>query len=808
MKTFTSHLTLCLWALFSFSSSMAQSFDYEWREVTNKSMRLCSSIRTTTFLTAHTKNGHIVIATEEGMLAETIDTGKTWIPVYDAFDINEDVFTKKAMCNVQTSKFSFSSDSLHGVFYSSYIEDDKEKNILLFTSDGGHTWNESDISIGDNYKMLDMTWRDEMSVFAVFFNNSAKELYIYSSFNFGGTWQKVTENVLTKTVTSLYDSFIAFVNENLGYMFTRYGYCVTKDGGVTWEKNSLDIAPKFLFQFNNGQLLLTVRSNCNVTLEGCRIINMFYQKVGGFEYYNEPFAMYDLGEGKVFAKVNNEYTSENKNIISTDSMRTWQSAQEYYTPPIDAVIETMNENVSKYVYNGTMDGKALYVKSSQEVFVIGAKNGRLFHTTDGGNTWTYKDFNTTLYKMQFLSNEIIYMSSKDSLFISHDGGENWEGKKMRYGQNIHFFSESFGYAHDDIFLYQTQDGGNTWKWIQDMSTEFIDYGGSLNGCFANEHLGLFRSDNSKVILVANIDPEKCTMTFSVVTDSDIKGNMPRINIEFYNDRWILTDWWYGYIYTCEKDLTFKKVADPMVDNPNNTHSANNYQKIIDYGNGVLLLPNLTENNLYLNDTARISYDGGVTWEGIPFLSPNALLLAKSDNPNVIYACEKGRYLHVYKGVHKVKNADFSFEKQENGTIQCSISNADNQNYIAKVVIEQVNGTSIVINEKLEIKSGESFVVTLPQNITANYVLKVIPEDEEVYETVQSQEFIVNNGGSAIDAVSSDDIQIRVVNGKIECSCEEYTIYNVAGQKVQNNASLPSGTYFVHYGTQVKKVVVQ
>jgi len=113
----------------------------------------------------------------------------------------------------------------------------------------------------------------------------------------------------------------------------------------------------------------------------------------------------------------------------------------------------------------------------------------------------------------------------------------------------------------------------------------------------------------------------------------------------------------------------------------------------------------------------------------------------------------------------------------------------------------------VVQDNVEIKSGEAFVITLPQNITANYVIKVIPEDEEVYETVQSQEFIVNNGGSAIDAVSSDEIQIRVVNGRIECDCEDYTIYNVAGQKVQNNA-LPSGTYFVHCNQQVKKVIVQ
>ncbi len=113
-----------------------------------------------------------------------------------------------------------------------------------------------------------------------------------------------------------------------------------------------------------------------------------------------------------------------------------------------------------------------------------------------------------------------------------------------------------------------------------------------------------------------------------------------------------------------------------------------------------------------------------------------------------------------------------------------------------------------MQDNVEIKSGEPFSITLPKSIEANYVIKVVPEDDEVFEMVQSQEFIVNNGGSAIDPVSADDIQIRVVNGKIECSCEEYAIYNVAGQKVQNNASLPSGTYFVHCGTQVKKVVVQ
>ena len=452
--------------------------------------------------------------------------------------------------------------------------------------------------------------------------------------------------------------------------------------------------------------------------------------------------------------------------------------------------------------------KDIFVKSKNEIFIIGEKKGRLFYTFDGGKRWSYKDFNTTLYTMQFISDDIIYMSSTDSLFISRDGGKSWIGKNMNlygiYGQTrMKFFTESFGYIYDEYYLYQTLDGGNSWNRIGFIDDDdFLNYDGTLNGYFANNHLGLFRSANSKTILVTHVNSPKSNMTCSLLSE-DKENRTPFLSIMFYDDKWILTDKFYGYIYTCDTisfDLQKKWYGE-------NYTPVQQYSSILPFSKNTLVLPMLSENPAYTNDKAIVSTDGGNTWNIEQALFPCASKVQNA-NDNTLYAIPTDYNIRIYKGIHKVKNSDFSFEKQENGTIQCSISNAENQTYTAKVLVEQVNGTTIVVQDNVEIKSGEAFVITLPQNITANYVIKVIPEDEEVYETVQSQEFIVNNGGSAIDAVFAEDIQIRVVNGKIECSCEEYAIYNVAGQKVQNNAFLPSGTYFVHYGTQVKKVVVK
>ena len=780
-----------IFAIYIYTFLFSQSLDYEWKEVTSKYARLEIEKK------AYTKNGRVVVLTTEGWLAETIDSGKTWNATYDVMNLNENIYTRETEYSSVSTILSFSPDSLHGFMNAIYVKENVSYNIHLFSTDGGHTWKPSQTVIDNKNKILKTVWKDDETIFAGVFNSDFKEVYLYKSIDAGNHWEKITDNLLFHTLN--YDTpeiYMAFVNEQLGYIFTWGGYFVTTDGGNSWIRNTLEIIPKYLFQFNNGQILLTVYSSVEKTISGCKIINFPNTSDNSF---NTPVFLYDLGNGSVKGFLSGSGMGEF--IISTDSLLTWEYSQDaFLIPPSD-----IDNKMSEYIYWGNMQCSALYVKSSQDLYIIGKQNGRLFHSSDGGETWSYKDFNTTLYTMQFFQNDVIYMSSSDSLFISRDGGDTWTGKYQYWSgaignKRMQFFSEKIGYIYDDYRLFQTHDGGDSWKEIEIIGDEFWDYGGTLNGCFANERSGLFRSENSKIIMAANIDSEKNTIDFSVVTSTDIKGTKPIINITYHNYQWILTDSWSGYIYTCDTNYSLKIVAEPE-----NYHRTNPYNTLLNYGDGLFLLTELSERTE--NNTAYASFDNGNTWQTVSFICPMVNIIEKSDNPNVLYACSSTRNFRIYKGVHKVRASDSFFEKQENGTIQCLISNAENQTYTAKVLVEQVNGASIVVSENIEIKSGEPFVITLPKGIEANYVIKVIPEDDEVFEMVQSQEFIVNNGGSAIDPVSADDIQIRVVNGRIECDCEDYTIYNVAGQKVQNNA-LPSATYFVHCGTQVKKVVVQ
>lgn len=778
----------------------AQQFVYEWEDVTPDyfSMTITQS--------ACTKGGKVVAATQEGWLAESPDTGKTWNPTYNIKNIVRNTLTGTVDIDYQTIGLQFAKDSLHGIYTSMYEENEKFVNNILYTSDGGSVWKSSDLILNESDKIVNTTWRDDETAFITVYNTISNRLSIYRSNDKGINWSVVTTDALVQEISQNANIYMAFVNNQLGYIFTKGAYCVTKDGGETWTAEKLGITPAHFFQFANGYIILTVENRINKTLDGCRIINMYDGGNSAVAYYYVPQSMYDLGDGKVWASVSGGQNGDSK-IMSYDSMKTWQVTNEIYTPSSDITTKALNNTRYSYIYNGNMKGKDIFVKSKNEIFIIGEKKGRLFYTFDGGKRWSYKDFNTTLYTMQFISDDIIYMSSTDSLFISRDGGKSWIGKNMNlygiYGQTrMKFFTESFGYIYDEYYLYQTLDGGNSWNRIGFIDDDdFLNYDGTLNGYFANNHLGLFRSANSKTILVTHVNSPKSNMTCSLLSE-DKENRTPFLSIMFYDDKWILTDKFYGYIYTCDTisfDLQKKWYGE-------NYTPVQQYSSILPFSKNTLVLPMLSENPAYTNDKVIVSTDGGNTWNIEQALFPCASKVQNA-NDNTLYAIPTDYNIRIYKGIHKVKNSDFSFEKQENGTIQCSISNAENQTYSAKIVVEQVNGTTIVVQDNVEIKSGEPFSITLPKSIEANYVIKVVPEDDEVFETVQSQEFIVNGGGSAIDAVSSDEIQIRVVNGRIECDCEDYTIYNVAGQKVQNNA-LPSGTYFVHCGTQVKKVVVK
>ncbi len=291
----------------------AQPFIYEWQDVTPKYADLIVK------QSAITKGGRIVVATA-GWISETSDTCKTWNVAYD-FQYND----KYIYDEITPRFFKMATDSLHGFFYATYSKDDVSSNALLFTNDGGQSWQEAHLNLSGENIIIDAAWKDGETMYASVFDTTEKLLYMYKTDNVGTKWEKITDNLLFRTLN--YDTpktYMAFVNEQLGYMFTWGGYYVTTDGGNSWTRNVLEIRPTFLFQFNNGKILLTVSSPINKALKGCTITN--------FPYSNNSYAtlkvLYDLGNGKVYGDISG---STYGNVLSLDSLQTWEKTTDDYS---------------------------------------------------------------------------------------------------------------------------------------------------------------------------------------------------------------------------------------------------------------------------------------------------------------------------------------------------------------------------------------------------------------------------------------------------------------------------------------------
>ncbi len=85
----------------------SQIFEYEWKDITpdDFSMTIAQSVST--------KGGNVVVATKEGWLAMSSDTGKTWKQTYSLKGQKLDVITKLDEVSYQPLAFKFAKDSLH-----------------------------------------------------------------------------------------------------------------------------------------------------------------------------------------------------------------------------------------------------------------------------------------------------------------------------------------------------------------------------------------------------------------------------------------------------------------------------------------------------------------------------------------------------------------------------------------------------------------------------------------------------------------------------------------------------------------------
>lgn len=362
------------------------------------------------------------VAGSDGYFARTFNGGMYWE------DFNHPTITGKHL---------YFTDHLNGYA----IEGDN----LMKTIDGGETWTMVGMSEIGSY-----AFTDPDRVFGVGYHGR-----LFKSEDGG-----VTSHNYTTALTEEWFVDIQFPDENTGYAITDWPGQVVKttDAGNTWEiVNTGTFNRLYSVWFTDTSTgFLTNGSELYKSTDG----GYNWTAVTGTQWkgYLQKIFFVDAQTGYVSGEMDGVLYK------TTDGGSTWDEIyfDEYIWPrDIYFVNEDLGYIAAAYSVLKTSDGGETYTESpfpndnfflsisfpSENTGFVGGFMGRLFKTTDGGQSWTELVDSTRIYpvvELFFINEKIGYMAA-GPLYQTNDGGETWVEIPYVYGDRIWFNNEMDGF---------------------------------------------------------------------------------------------------------------------------------------------------------------------------------------------------------------------------------------------------------------------------------------------------------------------------------------------------------------------------
>jgi len=169
---------------------------------------------------------------------------------------------------------------------------------------------------------------------------------------------------------------------------------------------------------------------------------------------------------------------------------------------------------------------------------IGYSNGRMYKTTDGGNTWDVNiEVDEEINAFHFVDeNNGYFVGDQGLIYKTNDGGTNWEELEIPYEwyTQVKFYSKNVGYiADEDGKLYKTENGGISWEYLTQQysinSIELINdkiYTAGTNG-------KIYRSDVEYETIILHVNPADSVSNSMVSLTGNVTSNSESIsNIQF------------------------------------------------------------------------------------------------------------------------------------------------------------------------------------------------------------------------------------------------------------------------------------
>ncbi|MFH6768148.1 YCF48-related protein [Gaetbulibacter aquiaggeris] len=407
--------------------------------------------------------GHAVC--NNGIILKTIDGGENWYTTINNSNISpSDYFTVYFI----NENIGFAT---------------REHDYMYKTTDAGETWVE--IS-GTSQAIFDFHFLDENNGFA-----TGEYGATYKTNDGGTTWGQIFFQNGFVGGTSMYG--IHFQDSNIGYATGARGRIIkTTDGGNTWVSHSENYNDfNDLKIFDNGTGFARSGINYYKTTDFgdnwsyISSVNHFTY-CSGFYFVNENIG-YSIGGGT---------NSPSGDVFkTTDGGNTWSQLNIYVDEGLSSVF-FIDENVGfisggfnqkkvmKTINGGSTWTQVESISFGQIQFInnqigyahrVGYSNGRMYKTTDGGNTWNISiEVDEEINAFHFVNeNNGYFVGDQGLIYKTNDGGTNWEELEIPYEwyTKVNFYSKNVGYiADEDGKLYKTENGGLNWKYLTQQYT--------------------------------------------------------------------------------------------------------------------------------------------------------------------------------------------------------------------------------------------------------------------------------------------------------------------------------------------------
>ncbi len=284
-------------------------------------------------------------------------------------------------------------------------------------------------------------------------------LIFISALSFGqGSWS--TLNIPNAT---RYDD-VVFINANVGWTAGGWNFKVHKtiDGGETWTEAGL---------INNKYLRSIEFFDENIGLCGSLDGSLYRTTDGGASWTDVAQNIDPVPAGVCGLAKADENTIYGVGIWSEPA---------FFIKSIDKGLTWTYTDMSAYA-NSLID---VFFIDANHGFVTGSKSdeegGIVLYTDDGGATWEEKyrthGFTDRIWKIQTPDNihfygavEALTEGNPTRIIRSNDGGQTWEtvivNNAYFYCQMVGFIDARHGWTGGNGTLFETSNGGTTWKKI-------------------------------------------------------------------------------------------------------------------------------------------------------------------------------------------------------------------------------------------------------------------------------------------------------------------------------------------------------